>query len=209
MKKILLATVGFAALGMASASAADLPRQMPVAKAPAYVAPAMYNWTGPYIGIAGGYGWSGDDVKGGLIGGTLGYNWQTGPWVFGLEGDLSWSGLDGSTSCGTAICSGRNHWLATTRGRIGYAMGATGTFLPYVTGGAAFGDISHNVTGVGTVSDTKAGWTLGAGLETAIAGPLTAKIEYLHVDLGSSPSLVGTSTNIEANIVRAGLNYRF
>jgi outer membrane immunogenic protein len=210
MKKFLLASAGIVALGVASASAADLPRQraMP-AKAPVYVAPAGYNWTGPYVGLSGGYGWGGSDLKGGLVGGTLGYNYQTGPWVLGLEGDLSWTNIKGTSACGATTCETKNHWLGTARGRLGYAMGATGNVMPYVTGGAAFGDIEHSVSGVGTVSDSKAGWTLGGGLEAAISGPLTAKIEYLYVDLGDSPSLAGTSSSFHTNIVRAGLNYRF
>ena len=63
----------------------------------------------------------------------------------------------------------RNNWLATVRGRVGYAMGATGAWMPYVTGGVAFGDVSNAVSGVGMVSDNKTGWTLGAS--TKPAGP--------------------------------------
>ncbi|MCF8477281.1 MAG: porin family protein [Pseudolabrys sp.] len=207
MKKILLTGVGLAVFGMGSALAADLPHQMP-AKAPAYVAPAAYNWTGPYIGINGGYAWGGGK-DGGLVGGTLGYNYQTGPWVFGLEGDWDWTNIKGSTACAAGTCTVKNHWLATARGRLGYAMGTNGNILPYVTGGAAFGDIENSVSGVGTVSDTSAGWTVGAGLEAAISGPLTAKIEYLYVDLDNGPTLAGQGSNLQSNIVRAGLNYRF
>jgi outer membrane immunogenic protein len=210
MKKFLLAGIGLAVLGVASASAADLPRQraMP-AKAPAYVSP-MYNWTGFYVGINGGYGFSANnDGDGGLVGGTLGYNFQTGPWVFGLEGDWDWTNIRGSTTCGAGSCEIKNHWLATARGRLGYAMGATGSWLPYITGGAAFGDIENSVAGIGTVSDTNAGWTLGGGLEAQISGPLTAKVEYLYVDLGDGPSLAGQDSGFHTNIIRAGLNYKF
>jgi outer membrane immunogenic protein len=210
MKKILLATVGFAALGIASASAADLPvqRAMPV-KAPAYVSP-MYNWTGPYIGINGGYAFdSTNSGDGGLVGATLGYNFQTGPWVLGIEGDYDWTKISGSSACFAGSCSIDNHWIATVRGRLGYAMGPTGNWLPYITGGAAFGDIENKVGGVGTVSDTNAGWTLGGGVEAAISGPWTAKVEYLYVDLGDGPSLAGQGSGFHTNIIRAGLNYRF
>ncbi len=209
MKKFLLASVGIVVLGVASASAADLPRQQAMpAKAPVYAAPAFYNWTGPYIGINGGYGWSGD-LDGGLVGGTLGYNYQTGPWVFGLEGDVNWTNIDGTSTCGATTFTTQNHWLGTARGRLGYAMGPTGTLLPYVTGGLAFGDIEHSVAGAGTVSNTETGWTIGGGLEAAISGPLTAKVEYLYVDLGDGPSLAGQSSSFHTNIIRAGLNYRF
>lgn len=208
IKRILLAGAGLAALGVASASAADLPRQMP-AKAPAYVAPAAYNWTGPYVGINGGYGFGGTHSgDGGVVGGTLGYNYQTGPWVFGLEGDMNWTNISGSGTCGGAACSTENHWLGTVRGRLGYAMGATGNILPYITGGAAFGDIENSAP-AGTVSDTKAGWTLGGGLEAAISGPWTAKVEYLYVDLGDGPTIGANSSGFHTNIIRAGLNYKF
>jgi|SRR5665213_849270 len=210
MKKLLLATIGLSALGIASASAADLPRQraMPV-KAPAYVS-SMYSWSGPYIGLSGGYAWGGSGSgDGGLIGGTLGYNFQSGPWVFGLEGDMNWTRINGSSPCGLTTCGTDNHWLATVRGRFGYAMGATGSVLPYITGGAAFGDIENTVAGVGTVSSSEAGWTLGGGIEAAISGPLTAKLEYLYVDLGDGPTLAGVGSNFHTNIIRAGLNYRF
>jgi outer membrane immunogenic protein len=199
MKKLLLATAGILSLGAVAAHAADIPARM-AAKAPVYVAPALYNWTGPYVGLSGG-GSFGSGSDAGIVGGTLGYNMQSGPWVFGLEGDMNWL-----SHTSAAV---RNNWLATVRGRIGYAMGATGSILPYVTGGVAFGDISNSVAGVGMVSDSKAGWTLGGGLEAAISGPLTAKLEYLYVDLGDGPTLAGVGSTYHTSIVRAGLNYRF
>jgi outer membrane immunogenic protein len=78
--------------------------------------------------------------------------------------------------------------------------------LPYVTGGLAVGDIKAN-TPLGSASETRAGWTAGAGVEAAITGPLTAKIECLYAAVcgGAAP----TSVNYPANIVRAGLNYHF
>jgi len=217
MKKLLLASVGLIALGITSASAADIQRRavMP-AKAPAYVTPA-YNWTGPYIGISGGGGWGRSDfsaplssgsfnTSGGLVGGTLGYNYQVGQAVLGLEGDMSWSNIRGSSSCGGLSCETRNNWLGTARVRLGYAADR---FMPYVTGGAAFGDIKTTVAGLGDASTTKAGWTIGGGVEAAIAGPWTAKLEYLYVDLGRGGSIIGSDAGFKTNIVRAGLNYRF
>ncbi len=217
MKKVLLASVGILALGIASASAADIQRRavMP-AKAPAYVTP-VYNWTGPYIGISGGGGWGRSDISaplasgsfntsGGLAGGTLGYNYQMNQVVFGLEGDGSWSNIGGSTVCGGVSCSVRNNWLATARGRLGFAFDR---FMPYVTGGAAFGDIKTSVATLGDATTTKTGWTAGGGIEAAVAGPWTAKVEYLYVDLGRGGGLGGADTGFNTNIVRAGLNYRF
>jgi outer membrane immunogenic protein len=217
MKKLLLASAGLLALGVVSASAADLPRQMP-AKAPAYIPPPPYNWTGFYIGLNGGGGWGHSDysapltdsssLSGGLVGGTVGYNYQMGQVVFGLEGDIDWADLRGSTTCAVATsCETRNDWLATARGRLGYAFDR---FLPYVTGGAAFGDIKTSVTGFPDTTATRTGWTLGGGIEYAISGPWTAKVEYLHVDLGNAgTSVPGANASYTADIVRGGINYRF
>ncbi len=210
MKKLLLASVGILALGIGSASAADMPRRaaMP-AKAPAYVSP-MYNWTGPYVGINGGGAFSGsNDSSGGLVGGTLGYNFQSGPLVWGLETDIDWARIRGSSGCGAFSCEVSNRWLGTARGRLGYAMGATGSVMPYITGGLAYGSVENSVSGLGSARDTKAGWTLGGGLEAALSGPWTAKVEYLYVDLGDGPTVAGFGSNFHTNIVRAGINYRF
>jgi len=218
MKKLLLASAGILALGLASASAADLPRRTMPAKAPVYVPPpAVYNWTGFYVGLNGGYGWGHSDLSaplsasldtsGGLVGGTLGYNYQMGQFVLGAEGDGDWSGISGSTICAATTCDIHNNWLATVRGRVGYAFDR---FLPYVTGGAAFGNIKTSVAGVGDTDTTRTGWTAGGGLEVAISGPWTAKIEYLHVDLGDADTAVpGATTSFHTDLVRAGVNYRF
>ena len=218
MKKLLLASAGVLALGIAAASAADIQRRQAMpAKAPLYSPVPVYNWTGFYVGINGGGGWGRSDfsapltsdsfrTSGWLVGGTLGYNYQMGQIVFGLEGDMDWSNLRGSGTCAGISCSVRNNWLGTARGRIGYAIDR---FLPYVTGGAAFGNIKTSVAGLGDASETKTGWTVGGGLEAAIAGPWTAKVEYLHVDLGRGASILGSDAKFNADIVRAGLNYRF
>jgi outer membrane immunogenic protein len=214
MKKLLLAGVGLIALGVGSASAADIQRR--AAPAPVYVAPA-YNWSGAYIGINGGGGFGRSDfgaplsagafnTSGAVVGGTIGYNWQFSPWVLGLEGDIDWSSIRGSGNCGGFSCDVRNNWLATARGRVGYAWDR---FMPYVTGGAAFGDIRTSVAGLGSSTTTKTGWTAGGGVEFAIAGPWTAKVEYLRVDLGRGGSIVGSDAGYRTNIVRAGINYRF
>lgn len=223
MKRLILsACAGLVALAMAGpSSAADL---RPL-KAPAYVAP--FSWTGFYIGLNGGYGWAKSDWSGGantasvspkgwLIGGTLGYNLQTGVWVWGLEGDFDLSTIKGSNTgtgvCATAPgCETRNRWLATARGRVGYSFDR---WLPYLTGGAAFGDLKLAPPGGGAETKTKIGWTLGAGVEYAFLGAWSAKLEYLYVDLGktscsAATCTVDTDVTFKANIVRAGLNYRF
>jgi outer membrane immunogenic protein len=207
MKKLLLASAAMMTLGVTSASAADLSsgKKMPY-KALPYM--QTYNWSGFYLGINGGGGWGDSDSSGkfgGLVGGTVGYNYQVSQAVFGLEGDIDWSDLSRNRNCAAFSCETRNNWLSTVRGRLGYAFDR---FMPYVTGGVAFGDIKTSVAGIGDSSATKTGWTVGGGLEAAIAGPWTAKVEYLYVDLGSGNSPVGSSENFKTNIVRAGINYR-
>jgi outer membrane immunogenic protein len=210
MKRTISTGIAIAALlGIAgTASAADMSRPMPV-KAPAYVAP-YYNWTGFYAGINGGGGWGSTgniNTSGGLFGGQLGYNWQSGQAVFGIETDLQWSGIDGSGVVGAVPVSGGSDWFGTVRGRLGYAWDRT---LLYATGGLAYGNV--NVTSpFQSVDTTKTGWALGGGVEFALAGPWTAKVEYLHVDLGSQTILTpaANSFSVNADIVRAGLNYRF
>jgi outer membrane immunogenic protein len=222
MRRVLLTTISLLAISATAVVAADLPRQMP-AKAPAFV-PIAYNWTGFYLGINGGYAWgrshwngfgNNSDPSGGMVGGTIGYNWQAmgSPWVFGLEGDIDWTNIKGTftdINCPTG-CQTKNNWLGTARGRIGYAWDRV---MPYITGGLAVGDIEANQLGFAGVHDTKAGWAAGGGVEAALAGNWTAKLEYLHVDLGSincgvlactTPSRVG----FHADEVRAGVNYRF
>ncbi len=227
MKRVILA--GIAALAMATtlaaAQAADLPRHqaMPT-KAPAYTPP--YSWTGAYVGINGGGGfgrstWSspagstgGFDVTGAVVGGTIGYNWQMGRTVVGVEGDMDWSNIHGSTSTGPCVglsCETRNDWLGTARGRVGYAFDR---FMPFITGGLAVGNIKATPAGAGSTTKTNAGWTIGGGLEAAIGGPWTAKVEYLYADLGKGScdvAICGTSSDVDfhTNLVRAGINYHF
>lgn len=226
MKKLLLAAVGMSVLtlGVMSADAADIIRRRPPPPAPVYV-PPPYNWTGFYVGINGGggfghstvsnaFGATGFNTSGGLAGGTVGYNYQIGQAVLGIEGDGDWSNIRGSTSsgiCAGVSCEVRNDWLATVRGRLGYAYDR---FLPYITGGAAFGDIKTSITGFNGSTTDKAGWTAGAGVEAAITGPWTAKIEYLYVDLGKATCGavdcgVSTNASFHSHVVRVGVNYRF
>ncbi|MDQ2084215.1 porin family protein [Xanthobacteraceae bacterium Astr-EGSB] len=211
MKRILLAGIAIAALAgiIGSATAADLPRQAPMYKAPAYVAP-MFNWTGAYIGLNAGGGWgksswsgTGDkfDVSGGMIGATVGYNWQFGTWVLGLEGDIDWTNIKGSN----AFAETKNEYLSTIRGRVGYSFDR---WMPYVTGGLALGGVKATDVLGNSRDETKAGWTVGTGVEFAFAPQWTAKVEYLYVDLGNV-EFAGNKTDFYTNVVRGGVNYRF
>jgi outer membrane immunogenic protein len=222
MKRVFFALISLAAL-TGTAAAADLPPRM--APQPYYKAPAevqVYNWTGFYIGINGGGGFgrsqwdsigSSFDVSGGLVGGTVGYNYQFGQAVVGVEGDIDWADINGTTNTACPFgCKTTDNWLSTVRGRLGYAADR---FMPFITGGAAFGDIRASTPGFAGASNTEAGWTVGAGLEFAIAGNWTAKAEYLYVDLGkfncgiSCGAAATDNVSFTTNLVRAGVNYRF
>ena len=220
MKRVFLAGVALVALTGAAAAADLPPAPAPYYKAPMY-APPSYNWSGFYLGVNGGgaFGSSTWDstgsfnLTGGLVGGTIGYNYQIGHVVVGAEGDIDWSDINGTTTNGCAVgCQTSDSWLSTVRARLGYAADR---FLPYVTGGAAFGDISASRPGFAGSSTTNAGWTVGAGIEFAIAGNWTAKAEYLYVDLGNFNCGLGCGTaavnhvSFSDNILRGGFNYRF
>jgi len=198
--------------------------------------PADYNWNGFYLGgeVGGGFGNSHRDFTthtltgdfgidsvaeksstSGVLGGvTAGYNLQFGPAVVGLEGDISASSVNGDTTCPTTTsdCKVSNRWLGTVRPRVGYSINS---ILPYVTGGLAVGDIhSHGANGIAgdNFTDTKAGWTLGGGIELPFYGNWTSKLEYLYVKLSDADSTNSTSTSkvsFDENIIRLGINYKF
>jgi outer membrane immunogenic protein len=233
----MLIATGLALAAAGPALAADLPPPGPPPQAPATYVPVaapVYNWGGVYIGINGGYGfgqsnWSGVttgsfSTDGGLVGGTLGANFQAGQFVFGLETDIDWQDLKGSAACtglGAGVnCETDSDWLGTVRGRGGFAVDRA---LFYATGGLAYGDVETGTNLLGTSGATKIGWTVGGGLEYGITENWTAKIEYLYVDLENTscsadcvgtgtvppPSAVGNSVSFNENIVRAGFNFKF
>jgi outer membrane immunogenic protein len=220
MKRLpMMMYIGLFVAAMATPSfAADLSR--PSYKAPIYSTPG-YSWTGFYAGINGGYGfgsstWSGAGTtgspspKGPLGGVTLGYNLQTGSWVWGVEGDFDYSWVKGTATgtgaCAAPGCETRNNWLATARGRLGYA--GWDRWLPYITGGAAFGSMKLTPANGAAETKTRLGWTLGAGVEYAVLTNWTAKLEYLYADLGTTSGAAADVT-FKESIVRVGLNYRF
>jgi outer membrane immunogenic protein len=249
MKRVLVALAAAVAVS-SSAYSADLGAK-PVYKAPPVA--VMYNWSGVYVGGHVGWGWQEADAglvvqpivafppgtvfrtrsDGLLAGGQIGVNWQTGAWVFGLEGDFSWTNADGSvTSTGAIPGVGalaltgtiEYNWFATVTGRVGYAAN---NWLFYVKGGAAFTDfdIGGTVTTLGVLtntvnalSDPRTGWTVGAGIEHGFAGNWSWKVEYNYMDFGSetynltatpAAGITTISHDLTVHAVKFGVNYRF
>ena len=197
--------------------------------------PPIWTWTGFYVGVQAGAGWSKSDLReaggfdsrwfigsGGEVGGTLGWNWQApgSPWVLGIEGDWSWANLSGNQAngCFAPDCRTSLDWFATVRGRVGYA---NGPLLFYVTGGVAWASIFAQegtppfVVVGGNGSTIHTGWAVGGGLEGALGGGWSLKAEYLYLALGRDVQFVqvapfgATSIDLNAHILRAGVNYKF
>jgi len=206
MSRIAFGAVALIAAGWTmSAQAADLN----YGRAPYTVNQPLnaYSWAGPYLGANLGYNWGSVDNNptnpSGFAGGVqAGYNWQSGPLVFGVEGDLEANGADDTF----APWKFSNPWFGTARGRVGYAFN---NVLLYGTGGLAFGELRGETFGL-SETHTSAGWTAGVGAEFGFAQNWTAKIEYLYVDLSDSRfSITGASNGYQFGLVRAGVNYHF
>ena len=235
MRKFLLGTIGLVALGMAApASAADLrPRPAP----PPYVAP-IYDWSGFYIGANGDWGQSRHCVdfgifpdgcrerSGGLFGGQLGYRWQAGTWVFGLEGQGDWADLSSSrVSVFLPIqTSTKTDGIGLFTGQIGWAL--WNTALLYVKGGAAVTSNRFSIldtpTGaeLASASSTRWGGAVGVGWEWGFAPNWSAGIEYDHLFMGdannsfsvANPALaavLNSRITQDVDMVTVRVNYRF
>lgn len=207
MKRLVVGAAALVAAGWtASADAADLNYGQ---RAPYTVNQPLnaYSWAGPYLGANLGYEWgsvSNNPAKpSGFVGGVqAGYNFQNGPFVFGVEGDIQAAGADDTF----APWKFSNPWFGTLRGRAGYAFS---NVLFYGTAGLAFGELRAQTFGW-TESHTTAGWTIGAGAEVGLAPNWSAKLEYLYIDLSTAQfGITGVSNGYSASVVRAGVNYRF
>jgi outer membrane immunogenic protein len=227
--RLLGATAALATFGLGHAYAADAVVE-PVEEV---VVVDAFSWTGFYLGANVGYGW-GDadhqpgnggtgindfDIDGAFAGGQIGYNWQIDQFVLGAEADIQWSGIEGG--CATGTCGGgvipqsTEHeidWFGTVRGRLGYAAGE---WMPYITGGYAFGEATRT-TGAGGGAEADAsidGWVAGAGVEWAFAPNWSAKAEYQYLDFGDEtydfPAGIDPVVDLTVNTVRIGVNYRF
>ena len=213
------------------AMAADLPVK---ARMPA--PPAVYNWSGCYIGIQGGAIWqradnsfsvSGADPfapdgsangTGAIVGGHLGCNWQQSHFVFGLEGDANWSNVKGNDGgIGGDINELSMRWMATIRGRLGYTLFSDRS-LTYITGGVAWAGAQSSVLDPGeeeSIRRTIVGWTLGLGNEFAITDNLSGRIEGRYYDFGRQDFRLPINgyterhDNVREWTLMVGLTYRF
>jgi outer membrane immunogenic protein len=188
---ILLATIG-------AASAAD------------YYAPAPYgpySWAGPYLGGAVGYEWgwvsNSPTQPSGFTGGIDGgYNWQHGNFVFGAETDINVS----TASAAVPPVQFANPWFGSVRGRGGFTIG---NVLIFGTAGVGYGGLRADTGGV-SESHADVGWVAGAGAEVGINQHLSAKVEWLYLDLAASNfALTGANNGLTTNLLRFGVNYRF
>ncbi|MDO9564177.1 MAG: autotransporter outer membrane beta-barrel domain-containing protein [Bradyrhizobium sp.] len=206
MKKFLLGTVGLVALGMAApASAADMAAR-PYTKAPPPVMASIYNWSGFYVGVNGGWGSSqkswdfvtpagafvaaegSHDATGGTVGGQIGYRWQASQWVFGLEAQGNWADFQGS-NVSLAFPAFTNDTRVDAFGLFTGQVGiAFNNALLYVKGGAAVTSDRYRAlaTGTGiqvanTVDDTRWGAVVGVGLEYGFAPNWSFAVEYDHM----------------------------
>jgi outer membrane immunogenic protein len=211
MKTVLLASAGLLVLSaFAPASAADMAARAPYVKAPPPV--AIYNWTGFYLGGFGGYASedsSAFSMKGGFAGGTVGYNWQTGNIVYGLEADAGWADVSASVSGFGLTAKSKVDALGTVRGRVGFAVDQV---LFYGTGGYAWVDNKLSLSALGvTVSQSNfhSGWTVGAGIEAFFAPQWSVKGEYLYRSLGSENYFGVRSGDLNLHSVQVGVNYHF
>jgi outer membrane immunogenic protein len=228
MKKLFLASAALVAIAAGSPTfAADLPARMPAYKAP-IAAPVAFSWTGCYLGahIGGGFGekrWSSGGVEfanhntdGFIGGGQLGCNYQTGQFVFGVEGDASWADLTGSsidTLNPTVTTRSKVDFLATATGRAGIAYDRA---LFYVKGGAAWAHDKFSTDSLGgtfSADQTRWGWTVGAGIEYAFAPNWSAKVEnnFMDFDKKTVNGIFAIPVDIDQNIhaVKVGINYKF
>jgi outer membrane immunogenic protein len=243
MKKILLGLASLVALA-APASAADLAAR-PYAKSPSPMIAALYDWSGFYIGANGGWGTSHKcwdnytvagvfianegchDASGGTAGGQIGYRWQAGTWVFGVEGQGNWADFRGRN---TSLFFGapfenRSHIDAfgLLTGQIGYAFN---NVLFYVRGGGAVvadryrGFNTATNTAFDRVDETRWGGVVGVGLEYGFSPNWSAAVAYDHIFLGTrtldlnttvAPIVFSRQERIkqDADVVTVRVNYRW
>jgi len=240
MKKILLVTASLIALGAAApAVAADLAAR-PYTKAPPMIA-ALYDWSGFYIGANGGWGSSRNcwdflpvaggvtpegchDASGGTVGGQIGYRWQAGTWVFGLEAQGNWADFKGSNTSLAfpgLVNTSKVDAFGLFTGQVGYAAN---NVLFYVKGGAAVTANKYNINTVAGAfaassnDDTRWGGVVGVGLEYGFAPNWSVGIEYDHMFMQDKTYTFTNAAGVfagndrirqDVDLVTARLNYKF
>ena len=229
MKKLLLTTTALVVLA-SPALAADLAAR-PYTKAPPPVMAAIYDWSGFYIGVNGGGGWTHNtwdvvgggregshDSSGGTIGGQVGYRWQMGQFVFGVEAQGNWADFSGDNQ--SALFGTRNRTKTDAfglfTGQVGYAFN---NVLVYAKGGAAITSNTYTITNaatgafLGSNDNTRWGGVVGAGLEYGFAPNWSLGVEYDHLFMDrqtvSFGALGSDSIKQDADLFTALLNYRF
>jgi outer membrane immunogenic protein len=242
MKKLVFVASVLAATTVAASAADMAPRYY--SKAPPPMIAPIYNWGGFYVGVNGGWGsshncWNNTavlgvafpslgegchDATGGTVGGQVGYRWQAGNWVFGLEGQGNWADFSGSNA--SLVFPGvtnrtRIDAFGLFTGQVGYAWNNA---LLYVKGGAAVTDSHFDILTpggtflAGTGDQTRWGGTVGVGLEYAFAPNWSAGVEYDHLFIGNQNLAFTTPAgaafgfdNIrqDVDLVTARLNYRW
>ncbi|MBR0756517.1 porin family protein [Bradyrhizobium jicamae] len=238
MKKLLLTVAAAFLTFSGSASAADLAAR-PYTKAPPPMVAAIYDWSGFYIGVNGGWGSSHNswdsvapflvgpegshDATGGTVGGQIGYRWQAGTWVFGLEAQGNWADFNGSNTSllfPGFVNTSKIDAFGLFTGQIGYAAN---NVLFYVKGGAAVTSNQNYINSLAGVrfatagDDTLWGGTIGAGLEYAFAPNWSAGIEYNHlfmqdrtVNFTTAGVILATDRiGQDVDLVTVRLNYKF
>ncbi len=223
LKRFVLALLPV--LAASAASAADLPSRY--APPVAYDPPPVFTWSGFYAGINGGFGFGSytsggsnyfGNASGGLVGGTVGYNYQSGHLVAGIEADLDYSTVGASGSpYGNVNSYASMDAMGTVRARFGYTFDRT---LLYVTGGYAGASVR------GTLYDNRFatrynnsnssylnGFAIGAGVEYAITQNISVKGEYIFSSFGGNSFFQNTPDSLNSGLnvstIRAGLAYHF
>jgi outer membrane immunogenic protein len=246
MKRILLST---ASLGIMALMSPALAADLPYAKAPSATA-SVYDWTGVYVGAFGGGGYGNHNVNnatgqavpfadfsanysstGGLAGGEIGYQWQSGSFVVGIEGDLAWTGIKGNDSSQfaagafhgvSAVDADNLRWTGALLARGGYAIDR---WMFFFEGGYAFGSIQHTNTplvgAVDTFNVSANGLTGGGGVAYAFTNNISAKFDFRYTSFNGYNRPGSTVTGLTQNgqlpystvstysVVTLGLDFKF
>jgi outer membrane immunogenic protein len=217
MRLLLLSTAAAIIALSTVAHAADAVDQVP--SAPVAEEVQVFTWSGPYLGVHGGYGWTdgsfgisgvgtlGADLNGGLFGLFAGYNHQfSNNLVIGIEGDIEYNWNEEEVLAGAEA---RTELQGSVRGRIGYAFDHA---LIYATGGWAATRGVADVPGFSDETETFNGYTVGAGVDYAFTNNIFGRLEYRYTDFGSKTFDFGAGTidaDLDQHAIRVGLGVKF